>query len=82
MKNKMNYSTYSLIGLETDRPILRIDDTFFVGTYADTVGSHVLIHIDDGPYDDKPTHDRIDAENDIETIHTKIIFKKVTLKPK
>lgn len=33
---------YSLIGLETDHPILRIDREIYVGTWAETVGTEMI----------------------------------------
>ena len=32
-------------GLESEHPILKIDETFFIGTYADTIGSHLLVNL-------------------------------------
>eukprot|EP01088_Endostelium_zonatum_P005828 TRINITY_DN1777_c0_g1_i1.p1 TRINITY_DN1777_c0_g1~~TRINITY_DN1777_c0_g1_i1.p1 ORF type:complete len:115 (+),score=43.58 TRINITY_DN1777_c0_g1_i1:19-363(+) len=65
--------TYSIIGLETPKPMLQLDEDLFEGTYEETVGTHLLFDYANITPENK-NHLKPTAMT-----NKKIVFKKVRI---
>mmetsp|Transcript_5084 Transcript_5084/g.8741 ORF Transcript_5084/g.8741 Transcript_5084/m.8741 type:complete len:114 (-) Transcript_5084:374-715(-) len=70
--------SYSLIGLETPTPILKLDNYIFRGTYEDIIGTGLLFadQDPDGHSESQP------APKYVGSATKKIRFKRILLEPK
>jgi hypothetical protein len=67
---------YSLLGLETEHPLLKIDDLLFQGTYEESVGTILLFEMNTSQQENEPPLKYV--------AHTtrRLVFRRVTLVPR
>lgn len=68
--------TYSIIGLETETPIMRLGNEFYQGTYEDTMGTSLIFQ---SPND---TSEPTQCGQVLSSTRKKLKFKKVVLNKK
>lgn len=66
--------TYSIIGLETETPIMRLGNEFYQGTYEDTIGTSLIFNAN--------TPESTQCGGVISSTRKKLKFKKVVLTKK
>ncbi|KAL6041981.1 General transcription factor 3C polypeptide 6 [Balamuthia mandrillaris] len=70
---------YKLLGLNTEGPLLQVDDMFFQGTYAETVGTHLYFA---DPTSTSSSSSSSTSTAPLYTATKKLIFRRVGLEPK
>ena len=73
--------TYSIIGLETETPIMRLGNEFYQGTYEDTMGTSLIFQSPNGS-NPAPSDSTTQPGAVISSTRKKLKFKKVVLKKK
>ena len=87
-------TTYSIIGLDTDTPIMRLGNDFYQGTYEDTIGtSMVFLSPDTTKSNTNNTNTTNNTQPNTTEVYSaekslvsmtrkKLKFKKITIKKK
>ncbi|CAH0722386.1 unnamed protein product, partial [Brenthis ino] len=61
--NLDNYNNIHVLGIDTNKPIFQLDDTFFTGTFENPLGTYMFFEEDPSPKCSDPLFDKLPEKN-------------------
>ncbi|XP_034950346.1 general transcription factor 3C polypeptide 6 [Chelonus insularis] len=71
-----------MIGLDTEHPLIKVNDKYYEGTYEDAVGTYMFFENDDNPKFEDPIFDTVPTFKFFTKTNKILKMKRVFVKPK